>query len=172
MSRTGLVWFVVAGLCATARWLVEFGDVQYYDPESLLDYSAVILQTAAGLATGIALIVLWRDPPVKRGALLLGLGGLAAIGQGLGNLFEDAFGWEWAEWGFFIGGIGFVITVALAGVLTLTVSSPMRWAGVFLLLGSTGGMLGFGLLVMGVTWISFAVWIFQRLEERTPVTVG
>ena len=69
-----MVWFLVAGVYAIARWLIEFADVQYYDPESLLDYSAVILQTAAGLATGVALIVLWRNPPVKRGAFLIGLG--------------------------------------------------------------------------------------------------
>lgn len=167
-----MVWFVVAGVCAIARWLVEFADVQYYDPESLLDYSAVILQTAAGLATGIALIVLWRNPPVQRGAFLIGLGGVAAMSQGLGNLFEDAFGWEWAEWGFFIGGMGFVITVALAGILTLTVNSPMRWSGVFLLLGSTGGMLGFGLLLMGVTWIGFGIWIYQHSPEPTPPTAN
>lgn len=163
-----MVWFVGAGACAIARWLVEFADVQYYDPESLLDYSAVILQTAAGLATGIALIVLWRNPPVKRGAFLLALGGIAAMSQGLGNLFEDAFGWEWAEWGFFIGGMGFVITVALAGILALTASSPMRWSGVFLVLGSTGGMLGFGLLLMGVAWISFGAWIYRHTEKQTP----
>lgn len=165
-----MVWFVAAGVFAIARWLVEFADVQYYDPESLLDYSAVILQTAAGLATGIALIVLWRNPPVQRGSFLLALGGVAAVGQGLGNLFEDAFEWEWAEWGFFIGGMGFVITVALAGILALSVNSTMRWSGVFLLLGSTGGMLGLGLLLMGVTWIGFGVWIYQRTGRPAPTT--
>ncbi len=172
MSRAGIVWFGVGGVFAVARWVVQFADTQYYDPESLLDYSAVILQTVAGLATGIALITLWRHPPTKRGTFLIGLGGIAAIAQGLGNLFEDAFGWEWAEWGFFIGGMGFVITVALAGILTLTVDSPFRRVGVILLLGSTGGMLGFGLLVMGVTWISFAVWIVRRSKEPTPMAVG
>lgn len=172
MSRAGMVWFLVAGVCAIARWLIEFADVQYYDPESLLDYSAVILQTAAGLATGVALIVLWRNPPVKRGAFLIGLGGVAAIAQGLGNLFEDAFGWGWAEWGFFIGGMGFVITVAAAGILTLTVRSPMRWSGLFLLLGSTGGMLGFGLLLMGATWIGFSLWIYSHSRKPTPPTAN
>ncbi len=160
------MWFGVGGVCAIARWVVEFADTQYYDPESLLDYSAVILQTVAGLATGIALIILWRHPPTKRGTFLIGLGGIAAIAQGLGNLFEDAFGWEWAEWGFFVGGIAFVITVAMAGILMLTVDSPMRPIGAFLLLGSTGGMLGFGLLVMGVTWSSLGVWIFRHSEKR------
>lgn len=167
-----MVWFVVAGACAIARWLVEFADIQYYDPESFLDYSGVILQTAAGLATGIALLFLWLDPPVQRGAFLIGLGGVAAIVQGLGNLFEDAFGWEWAVWGFFIGGVGFVVTVALAGILALTVSSPMRWSGLFLLLASTGGMLGFGLLLMGITWLAFIVWIYRHDITDASATVS
>ena len=166
MSRSGAAWFAVAGVFAVARWLLEFADIEYYDPESLLDYSGVLLQTAAGLATGIALLLLWREPPVERGAFLIGLGGIASIAQGLGNLFEDAFGWSWAVWGFFIGGVGMVLTLALAGLLALTVRSPRRWSGLFLLLGSTGGMLGLGLLVMGLTWIGFSVWIYRDASGK------
>ena len=171
MKRSGIGLFVAAGALAVARWLFEFSDIQYYDPESIVDYSGVVLQTAAGVATGVALLVLWRAPPVQRGAFLIGAGGVAAITQGLGNLFEDALGWEWAEWGFFIGGMGMLITLALAGILVLTVRSPMRWSGLFLLLGSTGAMLGYGLLVMGVTWIGFSVWIHRHVGEK-PATVG
>jgi hypothetical protein len=172
MSRSGVFWFVAAGVFAVARWTLEFAEIQYYDPESVLDYSGVLLQTAAGLATGVALLVLWRNPPVRRGAFLVGLGGLAAIAQGLGNLFEDAFGWEWAVWGFFVGGIGMVITLALAGILTISVNDPLRWAGVFLLLGATGGMLGLGLLVMGVAWIAFSFWILLRVKALQPAAVA
>jgi hypothetical protein len=172
MKMSGFGWFVAAGVFSVARWLLEFADIQYYDPESILDYSGVLLQTGAGLATGVALLVLWRAPPVQRGAFLIGVGGVAAITQALGNLFEDAFGWEWAEWGFFIGGMGMLITLALAGVLALTVRSPMRWSGLFLLLGSTGAMLGFGLLVMGLTWIGLSVWIYRHVVREQPATVG
>ena len=172
MRRSGIGWFVAAGVFSVARWLLEFADIQYYDPESIVDYSGVVLQTAAGTATGVALLVLWLAPPAQRGALLIGVGGVAAITQGLGNLFEDAFGWEWAEWGFFIGGMGMLITLALAGILALTVRSPIRWSGLFLLLGSTGAMLGYGLLVMGLTWIGFSVWIYRHVAQRQPATVG
>ena len=164
MSRSGVFWFALAGVFAVARWFLEFAEIQYYDPESFLDYSGVILQTGAGLATGVALLVLWRDSPVRRGGFLIGLGGLAAIAQGLGNLFEDAFGWEWAVWGFFVGGVGMVITLALAGILALSVRDPARSAGVFLLLGATGGMLGLGLPIMGISWIAFGVWIHRRVK--------
>jgi hypothetical protein len=168
MSRGGVFWFALAGVLAIARWSLELAEIQYYDPESLLDYSGVILQTAAALATGIALLVLWRNPPVRRGAFLIGLGGVAAIAQGSGNLFEDAFGLEWAVWGFFVGGIGLVITLALAGILALSVSDSARWAGVFLLLGATGGMLGLGLLVMGISWLAFGFWIQRRVRVSLP----
>ncbi len=172
MSRSGVFWFVTAGVFAVARWTLELADIQYYDPESILDYSGVLLQTAAGVATGVALLVLWRNPPVHRGAFLIGLGGLAAITQGLGNLFEDAFRWEWGVWGFFVGGIGMVVTLALAGVLTISVRDPLRWAGVFLLVGATGGMLGMGLLVMGLAWLAFSFWIHQRVKALHPAPVA
>lgn len=172
MTRSGIGWFVAAGVFSVARWLLEFADIEYYDPESMLDYSGVFLQTGSGLATGVALLVLWRAPPVGRGALLAGVGGVAAIMQGLGNLFEDALGLEWAEWGFFIGGLSMLITLALAGTLALTVRSPMRWSGLFLLLGSTGAMLGYGLLVMGLTWIGFSDWISRHVVQKQPAAVG
>ncbi len=165
MSRSGTAWFVIAGVLAIARWLLEFADIQYYDPESLLDYSGVFLQTAAGLASGIALLILWRDPPVSRGSFLLAIGAVSATAQALGNLIEDAIGWEWGVWGFFIGGIGMVVTLALAGILSLTVStSPERWSGLFYLAGSTGGMLGAGLLVMGLAWVGLGIWIVRQME--------
>jgi len=44
-------------------WALDFADIQYYEPESILDYIGVLLQIAAGLTTGVALFVLWRDPP-------------------------------------------------------------------------------------------------------------
>lgn len=169
MNRRGIVWFGVAGLLAISRWVLDFADIQYYEPESLLDYSGVFLQSAAGLTTGIALLVMWRDPPVQRGTFLIGLAGAAALAQGLGNLIEDALGWEWGVWGFFIGGVGMVITLALAGIVTLTVGDPSRWAGVFFILGATGGMLGLGLLIMGLTWIALTLWIHRNTALRQPV---
>lgn len=168
MNRAGVVWFAAAGALAVARWLLEFANIQYYDPESLLDYSGVFLQTAAGLATGVALLVLWHDPPVRRGSFLLAIAGVAAIAQGLGNLIEDGLGWEWGVWGFFVGGVGTVLTLAAAGVLALTARSPLRWSGLFLVAGASGGMLGVGLLVMGLTWIAFSTWIHRQRFRRRP----
>lgn len=172
LTRRGAFWFAIAGLLAVSRWALEFVEIQYYDPQSFLDYNGVLLQTGAGLTTGVALLVLWRNPPVPRGAFLIGLAGLGSVAQGLGNLFEDAFDWEWGVWGFLVGGVAMIVLLALAGVLIVSMRDPHRYAGVFLLLGSTGGMLGLGLLVMGLSWIAFSFWIYRSLRVVEPVSAG
>ena len=169
MSRSVAVAFGIAGVLSVGRWTLDLTDADYYDPVTLLDYSAVILQTGAGLATGMALLLLWRDPPVKRGSFLLGIAGLSAIVFGLGNLLEDAFEMEWAVWGFFGGGIGMILSLAVAGITALTVDSPRRWSGLFLLVGATGGMLGAGLLAMGIAWLAFSIWITRRVAAENQV---
>lgn len=172
VSRNGAIFFAAAGVFAVGRWVLEFAEIEYYDPQSLLDYSGVLLQTAAGVTTGVALLTLWRNPPVQKGAFLLSLAGVAAIAQGLGNLFEDAFGWEWGVWGFFVGGVGMIVLLAVVGALTVSVRDPERWAGVFLLLGATGGMLGLGLLIMGLSSIALSLWIYRRTRVRQPAAIG
>jgi hypothetical protein len=135
----------------------------YYDPSSVGDYLAVMSTTIIYVVTGIALILLWRDPPVTRGSLFLLLAGIGAVAAGLGNLFEDAFDIDAAVWAFFGGGILMFVALPIAGVAALTVRSPRRWSGLFLLFGATGAMLGFGIVMMGVSWILFGLWIvYQR----------
>jgi MFS family permease len=90
------------------------------------------------------------------------------MAQGLGNLIEDGLGWEWGVWGFFIGGVGMLVTLALAGILAQTVRHSLRWSGVFLILGATGAMLGLGLLIMGLTWIALSYWIRLNKASRRP----
>jgi len=51
-------------------------------------------------------------------------------------------------WGFFVGGVGMVITLALAGILNLTVRDHLRW---------------------GLTWIAFSFWIYLNTIARQPV---
>jgi len=165
MSPSTALWFGVAGVLAVVRWILDLSDTQYYDPESVLDYSAVISQSAAAVATGIALLLLWREPPVGRGSFLLAVAGLAAIAQGVGNLIEDTFDIGAGEWGFFLGGIGMIFALFGAGVLALTAKSPMRWSGLFLIVGATGGMLGIGLLFMGLAWLAFSIWIAANLKR-------
>ncbi len=162
MTRPTAAWFVTAGVLAIGRWLLEYTDVEYYDPQSALDYLAVYSQSAAGIATAAALALLWRAPPVRRGAFLLPFAALAFASQSIGNFLEDAVDVDWGEWLFLIGGVGSIFTLAPAALAALSVGSPHRWSGAFLLFGATGGMLGVGLAIMGISWIAFAAWILRQ----------
>jgi hypothetical protein len=124
----------------------------------------VVSLTVVFVATGIALILLWRDPPVARGSLFLLFAGIGAAAEGLGNLFEDAFDIEAAVWAFFGSGLVMMVSLLIAGIAALTVRSPRRWSGLFLLFAAPGGLLGFGAVMMGVSWILFGLWIVYQLR--------
>jgi hypothetical protein len=144
-------------------WAVHtFWEPAYYDAVSLTDYAAVVGLTGSFVATGIALILLWRNPPVARGSLFLLLAGVGAVAEGLGNLFEDAFDIEAAVWAFFGGGLLLIVSLIVAGIAAIAVQSPRRWSGLFLLFAVPGGMLGFGGVMMGVSWILFGLWIVSQ----------
>ena len=160
MSRSTAVWFGVAGVMSLFTWVIfNVGDPVYYDATTLTDYAAVVGLTGSFVVTGIALILLWRDPPVKRGSLFLLFAGIGAIAEGVGDLLEDAFGVEDAVWLFFGGGLLMMASLIVAGVAALTVRSPRRWSGLFLLFAAPGAMLGIGAVMLGVSWILFGLWI-------------
>jgi hypothetical protein len=119
-------------------------DPTYYDPSTFIDYLAVMSLTTIFVVTGVALLLLWRDPSVRRGSLFLLFAGIGAAAVGLGNLSEDAFDVEAAVWVFFGGGLLMLVSLLVAGIAALTVRSPRRWSGLFLLLAAPGVMLGLG----------------------------
>jgi len=160
VNRSAGVWFGLSGLTALAGFgLYEFADPTYYDASSFVDYLSVVMLSGFFVATGIALVLLWRDPPVARGSLFLLFAGIGAAAEGLGNLLEDAFDVGVAVWAFFGGGIVMMLSLLIAGIVALTVDSPRRWSGLFLLFSVPGAMLGFGIVMTGVSWILFGLWI-------------
>jgi len=164
-NRSSGAWFGLAGVSALLGWgFYEFADPTYYDATSVGDYVAVGALTFVLVATGLALILLWRDPPVARGSVFLLFAGVGAVAEGLGNLLEDAFDIEAAVWAFFGGGIVMMLSLLVAGIVALTDSSPRRWSGLFLLFAVPGGMLGFGVVMMGVAWILLGLWIAYQLR--------
>ena len=163
MNRTTAIVFGVAGaLALSGSALHALSEPTYYDPSNILDYLAVVSLTTIFVVTGVALVLLWRDPPVRRGSLFLLLAGIGATAVGLGNLFEDAFDVEAAVWVFFGGGLLMLVSLIVAGIAALTVRSPRRWSGLFLLFAAPGVMLGFGGVMMGVSWILFGFWIVYQ----------
>jgi hypothetical protein len=90
--------------------------------------------------------------------------------MGAGNLLEDAINCEPGSWPLFLGALALIASLFVAGVSALTVTSPRRWSWLLLLGGAGGAKLGFGLLLMGSTWIAFATSIHRHLRvvDATP----
>ena len=148
---------VVAGMLALVITGLNMFGRAYYAPEGVLDYLAVVLFTTTLLATGIALMELFRSPLVmwRPWPLLVPAGG--AIAAGLGNLLEDVFNVEWAEWAFLFGGVTMVFGLVIAGLAILVVKSRGRWTGFPLIAGGVCFGLGdVGVPLMGLTWLAFA----------------
>jgi hypothetical protein len=141
--------------------LFQVADPAYYDAATFIDYALLVAQAVVAVVTGIALILLWRDPPVARGSLFVLFAGVGAVAVGLGGLFEDAFGIEDAVWVWFGGGLVMFASLPIAGIAALTVRSPLRWSGLFLIVAAPG-YYGFAAVTMGVSWILFALWIVYQ----------
>jgi hypothetical protein len=168
VNRLAGVWFVGTGATGLILWALFsliLGDAEYYAADSFGDYAAVVAVTLILVITGIPLILLWRNPPVGRGAFLLLLAGIGIIAEGIGNLLEDIFGLDQAVLLFFGGGMLYMVSLLIAGVLAFTVSGPQRWSGLFLLLGVPAGMLGFGWVIAGVSWVLFGGWLITASQK-------
>ena len=161
---------VVAGLVPLVGLVIGLSDPAYYAPQDPIDYLAAFLNTAGPVAVAVALFVWWKVTPVRRGAALILLGAVAAVVFGLGNFLEDIAGVEWGFALFGIGGMAFVATTGLAGVLTLTVKDPWRWSGLFLLAVGAAPALDSG-LVWVVAWLGFAIALQRGLFPASTVQV-
>ncbi len=153
-------WFMAAGISTIVGWTIfTVQEPTYYDAARPSDYVAVIGLSLSLVLTGVALVLLWRSPPVRRGSAFILLAGVGAVGEGAGNVLEDVFNVEQGVWLFFGGGLLMMICLIVAGVSALTVDSLRRWSGLFLLFAFPGGMLGFGLVMMSISWILFGLWL-------------
>ena len=161
--------FLVAGMLALASTGLNVFGPAYYAPEGVFDYLAVVLFTTTLLATGIALIELFRNPLATWRPWPLLFPGGGAIAAGSGNLLEDVFNVEWAEWAFLFGGVAMVFGLVIAGLVILVVNSRRRWTGSPLIAGGVCFGLGdVGVPLMGLTWLAFGTVLF--LLDRNTVT--
>ncbi len=169
--RATATWFAVSGVAALVRTGLEYADPVAPDPATLVDVAAIATRGLAGLAAGIALVLLWRDPPLRQGRTWLLLGGIGAIAQALATIAEDGLGVEGAVAVYVGAGTLMMLSLAAAGLGTLITHSPLRSSGVFYVVaGVSGGLLGIGAVVTGITWIAFAAWILARTRDLPPRT--
>ena len=162
MNRAAAAWFGLAGvLVLVFAAFFQVADPAYYAAATFIDYALVVAQAVVAVVIGIALTLLWRDPPVARGSLFVLFAGVGAVALGVGGLFEDAFGIEAAAWVWFGGGLVMFASLLIAGIAALTVNSPLRWSGLFLIVAAPG-YAGFFAVMTGVSWILFALWIVYQ----------
>jgi len=170
-NRAAGIGFVVIGATALTMYVTAetvIGDAAYYDAKTFADYATVVMVTSILVFNGVALLLLWRDPPVSRGSVFLLFAGIGTIAEGVGNLLEDVFSIEDAVWAFFGGGMLYMVSLLIAGIAALTVASPNRWSGLFLLLGVPSAMLGFGWVITAIAWVVFGFWILTRNRYLVP----
>ncbi len=115
------MWFVGGGILVVARAVMEMADPVYWNPSSLLDYSAAVLTTVGWVVTGVALVLWWRTTPIRRGSLFLLVAGVATAVSGIGNLLEDVLDIEFGEVLVTYGGMIGAVAILLAAVSMLTV---------------------------------------------------
>jgi hypothetical protein len=149
--RPAAVLFGAAGTLTLIRQLIQYTDPAYYDPVTNLDYAAAWLTSIAGATLAAALAVWWRRSPIRRGSWLLLAASLAWAVFAVGNVLGDVYDMPIDDTLWTAGGIAFGLTLVV-GVVALTVDSPYRWSGLFLI----GYAAGFGLPDSGGLWLSGA----------------
>jgi len=158
--------FGVAGVLTLIRQLIEHTDPAYYNPVTNLDYAAAWLTSIAGGTVAAAFAMWWRRSPIRRGSWLLLVASLAWALAALGNVLGDVFDMSIGETLWTAGGVAFGLTLA-AGLVALTVNSPYRWSGLFLVGYAVGW--GFpdsgGLWLSGVSLVAMAYWIDRTATE-------
>lgn len=173
--RPVAVSFVVAGVLTLIRQVIEYAEPSYYDPVATLDYAAAWLTSIAGGTVAAAFAMWWRRSPIRRGSWLLLAASLAWTLAALGSLLGDVLDMSIGETLWTAGVIAFGLTL-VAGVVALTVNSPYRWSGLFLI----GYAAGFGFPDSGGLWLSGAplvamgFWIDRTAAntDRSPVPNG
>ncbi len=167
LSRIG-VWFLLAGGLVAIRAFIELSGPVYWQPATLLDYSAVILTTVAWVVTGVALLSWWRSSPLRRGSVLLALGGVGTLLSGVGNLLEDVFDVGFGEFLFNYPGMIGAVGILVGALGVLTVKDSLRWVGLGLLAFIAGAIFdgSGGQALSGQGLLFVAVWLIRSPRGR------
>jgi hypothetical protein len=162
---------LATGLLSVFWAVISLSDPAYYDPQTLVDYTASILAEILFLAFAYTFVVWCRVTPVRRSALLLLGAAFGFVLWSVGNVLEEILRIGFGEWVYFVGAGIAIIMTALAGVITLTANSRWRWSG-FVLLSIVASFLLEDVLLpfVPVPWIVFSFLLWRGvLDEPTHV---
>ena len=164
---------LAAGGLSLANAAIGLADVNSDDPQSVSDYLAVLLFSAALLAAAVASALLRRLGRDRRQrAWGLGLAVAVAGGAlaGIGNLGEDLVGVSAFGLSFALGGLALIIGLLIAGGSVLATAPPWRWVGVALIVVAIGIAVGeqAGFALVGLTWIALAFLLGRRTRHFRP----
>jgi hypothetical protein len=159
--RACLVAFFVAAALSLAYAAIGFADTNSDDPQSVSDYAAVILFSAAliGVAAALAFLRQLRAAP-SRSSASIGLAAAAAGAAlaGVGNFIEDGLGVSAFGLLFVLGGLALIVGVLAAATMAITTAPPWRWVGVALFLLAAGIAIGEepGFALVALVWLALA----------------
>ncbi len=162
-------WFVAAGSLSVARAFLELAEPVYYNPETILDYAAVVLTSVALACSAAGLLSLWRSSPLRRGAPFLLVAAAGIVVEATGNLLEDLLDLAIGGDLYSLGGMAGAVGLLLAAATMLTASHRLRWVGLLLLIALAGGTFpdDGGQFLTGVAYIGLALWV-----RRQPASAG
>ena len=165
------VAFAVAGVLTVGRAVIELAEPAYYNPVTLLDYTAAIGSSVAWGAMAVALFLWWRVTARRQWAIFLLLAAVGVLVSSLGNLLEDVFDVGFGEFLFSYGGMMGAISLMVAAVVALVWWGHVRWSGLFLL-GIVAGSIfpdDGGEFLTGASLMGFGYWLWWADRARREV---
>jgi hypothetical protein len=157
-----VVWLLAGG--AWAARSLAFANPDYWDPVTVLDWSAVWLFTGALLLFALSLLLLGRLASSRQVMTVATVGAIGALVAGLANAIEDGFG---------VKALGtlYVVGFLTAGISLLPLAATLRQArcsrlarlAVLLFVGVLLFTVGGGLIILaGLGALAFAPAWFVR----------
>ncbi len=164
------IWFIVSGALTLVRAAVELKEPAYYDPVSLLDYTAVVLTSAASGALAVALYSWWRTAPFSRLSIILLIAAIGVAAESLGNLLEDGFDSEFGATLYTTGGLIGAVALLVTAVVALASATSLRWSGLFVVVSLGGAIFpdDGGLWLTGAGFAGLGLWM-NRLPTHERV---
>ena len=116
------IGFIVAAVMVSLRAVLDPFEPRYWDPQSVLDYLAVVGMTAMLLGLSVAFAVLaigMRRSGLRAAPVALVAAAVGSATAGISNFLEDGLRWMAFGWGFVFGILLLAISLVVAGVATL-----------------------------------------------------